>query len=453
MMKTFESFRDELFAQAKTKGFVDYEIFYTAGNDFSVKVLNGNIEEYKNTSNEGIGFRGTFDGKMGYAYTEKLTEDTIAPLLENAMANAQIIEDKDVENLYHGDESYPEANSYSDVLNTMEASEKIQLALDMESYAKSLDPRIKMIDYCVVGTKENVVAISNSYGLDVKQKQNIGMAYFMARVEENGSVKSALDYWTGRNFAEFDYKPFAKKIVDKALALLGAETIPSGEYPVILDRSVATEIIGGFSPVFMADKAQKGFSLLNKNQIGEEIASPIVTLRDDGVTDLSLGSLAFDAEGVATQSKAVIENGILKTMLYNTKAATKDCVKSTGNASKLGLGGAIETSVTNFYIVAGETSFDDMVAGLEKGVYITEIAGLHSGMNPVSGDFSFSSDGFLIEDGKISRPVEQITVAGNFYELLKNIKTIGNDLRFHSTGAGGIGMPSLLISGLNISGL
>jgi len=452
-MNTFESFRDELFAQAKTKGFVDYEIFYSAGNDFSVRVLDGNIEEYKNTSNEGIGFRGTFEGKMGYAYTEKLSEDTITPLLENAMANAQIIEDEDVENLYPGDESYPEVDSYSDVLNVMEASEKIQLALDMESYAKSLDPRVKMIDYCTIITGESHSAIANSYGLNVKQKCNIGAAFFIARVEENGSVKSAMDYWTGRDFKDFDYKVYAKKIVDEALALLGAESIPSGEYPVILDKSVASDIVEGFASVFMADKAQKGFSLLNKDKVGEEIASSIVTLRDDGVTDLSLGNLAFDAEGVSTQNKAVIENGILKTMLYNTKAATKDGVKSTGNASKQGLGGAIETSVTNFYVVPGETSLNDMVAGLEKGVYITDVAGLHSGMNPISGDFSVSADGFLIEDGKISRPVEQITVAGNFYELLKNIKTVGNDLRIYSFGSGGVGIPSLLISSLNISGL
>ncbi|MCL2286171.1 MAG: TldD/PmbA family protein, partial [Firmicutes bacterium] len=161
----------------------------------------------------------------------------------------------------------------------------------------------------------------------------------------------------------------------------------------------------------------------------------------------------FDAEGVATQNKAIIENGVLKTLLYNTKSAEKDGVKSTGNASKAGFGGAIGTGTTNYYLVPGEKSYDELVQGLEKGVIITEMAGLHSGVNAVSGDFSVSAEGYFVENGKIVKPVEQITVAGNFYELLKNIETVGSDLRFHSLGSGGIGMPSVLVNGLSIAGL
>jgi len=450
---TFQDFKQELFAQAKAKGFTDYEILFLGSKGFSVRVFNGEISEYKNTASQGVGFRGTFGGKMGYAASENIDGSIIGPLLENAAANAGIIEEEEVEKLYPGDEAYPQVCSFNPSLDDVGAADKIKLALEMEAYAKSLDPRVKMADFCTIGTQENEMAMANSLGLDLSQKRNIASAMIIARVEENGITKSAHDFWTGRDFADFDYKALAKKTVDMALSYLGAESIETGAYPVAFDNSTAKDLLGVFSSIFMAEYAQKGFSLLSKDKLGTQIAAPHITLRDDGVCDQSTGSMAFDAEGVATQQKALIENGILKTLLYNLKSAAKDGVKSTGNASKYGLGGAITTSCTNYYLVPSETSFEDMIANVEKGVLITAMAGLHSGVNTVSGDFSVSAEGFLIENGKVSRPIEQITIAGNFYEVLKNITAVASDLRFFSSGHGGMGAPSILVDGIRVSGL
>jgi len=450
---TFQEFKQELFAQAQAKGFTDYEILYMAGNGFSVRVFNGEITEYKNTSSQGVGFRGTFNGKMGYAASEKLDASVIGPILANAAANAGIIEEEEGDKLYPGDESYPEVHSYNPGLNITTTVEKINWALDMEEHAKILDPRVKMADHCTIGNQESEIAMANSYGLDLSHKRNMASAIMIARVEENGVMKSAYDYWAGRDFADFDYRALVKKTVNTALSYLGAESIKTGTYPTVFDHNTAMDLFSVFSGIFMAENAQKGFSLLNKDKIGTEIASPLVTIRDDGICDLSLGSMAFDAEGVATQQKAVVENGVLKTLLYNLKSAAKDGVKSTGNASKAGLGAAIGTSCSNFYVVPSNTSFDEMISGVDNGVIITDLAGLHSGVNPVSGDFSVSADGFQIENGKKARPIEQITIAGNFYELMKNIIAVADDLRFHSRGDGGMGMPSILVSGLQVSGL
>jgi len=449
----FETFRDQLFAQAKAKGFTDYELYYSAGNSFSVRVFNGQISEYKDTTSEGAGFRGTFNGKMGYAYTENLDPSLIPAMLENAAGNAGIIEDEEVEKLYPGDDKYPEVNSYSPTLNTIDASQKIKWAIDMEECVKKLDSRVTMADYCTVTTGETEVAIANSYGLNLSQKSNIAMAYVIARVEENGITKSGMEWWAGRDFSEFDYKELAKKAVDTAKSYLNAASILSGQYPVLLNNEAARDLFTTFLQIFVAENGQKGFSMLTKGRLGEVIAAPHVTLRDDGVTDLSLGSIAFDAEGVSSQNKAIIENGVLKTLLYNTKSAAKDGVKSTGNAAKASFGGAINTSATNFYLVPGEKSYDELVAGISKGVVITDLAGLHSGANPITGDFSLSAEGYYVENGQIAKPVEQITMAGNFYDLLKNIEIIGSDLRFRSLGASGIGMPSVLVNGLSIAGL
>jgi len=449
-MATFDIFKDKLSTQAKEMGFADYEMFYSAGSSFSARVLDGELAEHKDTSTEGVGFRGTFDGKMGYSYTENLDPALIPSLLKNAIGNATIIEDDEIEKLYPGDETYPEVNSYNPNLSNVGSEEKINLALDMEKYGLSLDPRVKMIDYCTVMTIESATAIANSYGLNVSQKKNIAVAYCIARVEENGIMKSAMEIWSGRDFAKFDYKAFVKKLVDTAISYLGAESVPSGKYNVLFTDATARDLFEVFSSVFVAELCQKGFSLLNKSKVGEVIAAPFVTLRDDGICDLSLMSSAFDAEGVASQNKAVIENGILKTLLYTTKSAAKDGVKSTGNASKASFGSAITTGTTNFYLSPGKKSYDELVSGIEKGIIITDLAGLHSGANPVSGDFSFSADGYLVEGGKIVKPIEQITVAGNFYDMLKDIAEVGSDLKFSHTG---MGMPSVLVNELSVAGL
>jgi len=450
---TFQEFKQELFAQAIAKGFTDYEVLFLGSSGFSVRVFEGEISEYKSTASQGVGFRGTINGKMGYAASEKMDISVIAPMLENAAANAGIIEDEEVEKLFPGNDSYPEVDVYNPALNEVSAADKIKWAQEMEAYAKSLDSRVKMADFCTIGNQENEMAMANSYGLDLNQRRNMASAVLIARVEENGITKSAFEYWNGRDFAELDYKALAKKAVDTALSYLGASSIESGVYTIAFDNNTAKDLFAVFSSVFMAENGQKGFSLLNKDKLDTEIATPIITLRDDGVCDLSLGSMAFDAEGVATQQKAIIENGVLKTLLYNTKSAAKDGVTSTGNASKAGLGGAIATSCTNYYLVPSETPFNEMISGVEKGVLITDMAGLHAGVNPVSGDFSISADGFLIENGKVSRPIEQITVAGNFYDVLKNITAVGSDLRFHSSGQGGMGVPSILVEGIRVSGM
>ena len=448
---TYTAFRDQLFQTAKEKNFADYEVYYSASDSFSVRVFKGEIAEYKSTASEGVGFRGTYNGKMGYAYTESLDSEAIPRLLESAIANAGIIEDAEVEKLYPGDKEYPKVETYNPKLNDIDAAQKIEWAFALEKEVLALDPRVKMADYCTVYSSEFTTAIANSCGLDLHQKSNMAGAYVIARVEENGCNKNAYDYWIGRDFADFDYKKVAKKAVNTALSYLGAESIPSGTYPVLFDDSTARDIFSVFSSIFIAERGQKGLSLLNKSKIGEIIAAPHITLRDDGVTPLSLASQAFDAEGVATQNKAIIENGVLKTLLHNTKSAEKDGVKSTGNASKAGIKGSIATSVTNFYLMPGTKSHEELIKGISRGVIIVDMAGLHSGVNPISGDFSVSAEGFLVEDGKIVKPVEQITLAGNFFELLKNIDEVGSNLTFYSDA--GFGMPSLLVNGLSIAGL
>ncbi|MDR1540528.1 MAG: TldD/PmbA family protein [Clostridiales bacterium] len=444
-------FKERLKEAAAGFGFESWEIYFGRDESFQVKVHEGEIQQYKNSKPLGLSFRGVYKGRMGYSFTELLDEESILPLLSNAAANSQIVESDDVERLYEGGDDYEEVKAYDPQLNEASVSEKIEWALAMERVALDEDSRVKATDYCAVGSGEGEVAIANSYGLNLSHKFNYMYAFIQVRVEENGVSKNGFETWHGRDFKAFSPEDLAKKAVSKGLSYLNASSVPSQAMPVLFDPETAGNLFSAFASVFYAERAQKGFSLLRGRQ-GQTIASELVTIHDDGACQQSLGSVPFDSEGVACRKKVIVNKGKLNTLLYNQKSAAKDGVKSTGNGFKRSYAGSIDTSITNFYM---EPSNEPIQAEkFQKILLVKELMGLHSGANPVTGDFSLLVvNGFLLENGKISKPVEQITVAGNFYDLIMNIIAVGNDLRFDMPGASGaVGMPSVLVKELKISG-
>lgn len=207
-----------------------------------------------------------------------------------------------------------------------------------------------------------------------------------------------------------------------------------------------------FNGIFNADNVQKGLSLL-RGKVGEKIASEKLTLMDNPLMKESTSSCAFDAEGVATYKKNVIQNGVLNTFLHNIRTATIEKIESTGNASKSSYTALVEVAPSTLYVKSGKTSYEEMIKKLGNGLIITDMMGMHSGANPVSGDFSLASKGFLVQNGKIVRAVEQITVAGNYFELLKKIEFIGGDFKLGMPGGSScFGSPSIIIKELSIAG-
>ncbi|MDR3146977.1 MAG: TldD/PmbA family protein [Treponema sp.] len=446
-----EQFRDRLFAAAKQKGFTDCEIYCVNGSSFVVKVFEGEIREYKNSGDMGLSFRGTWKGKMGYAFTERIVgvaDGTIPFLLDNAAENAEIIEDADVEDLYAGAASYPDVKLYNESLAAVTPEEKIALALKMEKAAMAYDSRVAAVDFCGVETGECGRYIANSLGLCVSERSNSALVYSFPRViGEGGQVKVNGDIRTAKDLRGFDPEEFGRKTARKALSYLGAASVPAGAYQAILDKDAMGDLLGVFVGIFSAEEAQKGFSLL-KGRLGGKIAADVVSIRDDPLLDQLPRSAVFDGEGVAAKNKVVVENGVFKTFLHNRKTAKKDGVEPTGNGFKSSFKTAVGIAPSNFYIAAGDKSREELIAGMGDGLIITNLEGLHSGANAVSGDFSLSAEGFLVRGGETVRAVEQITVAGNFFSLLKDISAVASDLEFK----GYVSSPSVLIRELSVAG-
>ncbi|MDD4835089.1 MAG: TldD/PmbA family protein [Lutispora sp.] len=447
-----KNFKDKLFSRAKEEGFTEYEIYYVDGDSFKVTIYKGEIDQYNLNSHAGLSFRGLYNGNMGYSYTEVLDDYAVDMLIKNAKENASAIEDEEVDIIYGGQDSYANVKGYNQELALLGAEEKIKLALQLEKDTLEQSAKVKTLEDCMVVTGAGESRIINSKGLDLQYKSNTIYAVVAPVVEENDKVNTAFAFKATNDFSEIDTMSLAKEAVEDALAYMGAESIPTGKYKVIIRNDVMADILDTFSGIFSAYNVQKGMSLL-KGKVGTHIASKAVTIIDDPLMEKGLSSAPFDAEGVPSYTKTVVEEGRLNTLLYNLKTALKDGVKSTGNASKGSYASPVGVSPSNFYIKPGQKSLGELIKALEDGVLITEVQGLHSGANGVSGDFSLGAKGFQIKDGNKVKPIEQITVAGNFYSLLQDVIEVGGDLKFGMpSGSGCFGSSSLIVKELAISG-
>lgn len=444
----FINFKELLFKKAKEEGFLECEIYYANRESLNITVYQEEVEKYNLNKTFGLSFRGKINGKMGYSYTEILDNEAIDMLIRNAKEGAISTESEDIQFIYHGDKEYASVKSYSEELEGVNPEDLIKIAIDMEKEAKKLSDKVVNIGGCSIGYGKSNYGISNTKGLNLTNKSNLLTAYISPIVEANGEKYNGTGYITANSLDEVNATNIAKQGVEEALSRIGGKSIPSGKYKTLIYNEAMVSLLGTFAGIFNADAVQKGLSLL-KGKEGEVIASNIVTLVDNPLLEAGLASTPFDDEGVATKKKDIISNGRLETLLHNLKTANKAGVNTTGNGFKSSYASTVGISPTNFYIEKGEKTIEELYKVVGNGLMITDLAGLHSGANPITGDFSLAAKGFYIEDGKKSYPVEQITIAGNFFTFLKEIEDIGNDLKFPMSS---IGSPSIIIKELSVAG-
>lgn len=444
----FLQFKNLLFEKAKIAGFDECEIYFSDGESISISVYEGEVEKYNLAKSFGLSFRGKINNKMGYSYTEILDEVAIDMLINSAKNSATLIENDDETFIYVGDKTYSEVKTYSKELENIDPGKMIVLALDLEKEAKNYCDKVVNINGCKISYSSSNYGIYNTKGLELNNKDNILTSYVVPVVEDESGKNDGVGYVVASSLDEVKPRKMAAQGVEEALSKLGGKSIPSGSYKTIIYNEAMVQLLETFASTFSGDAAQKGLSLL-KGKEGDMIASPIVTIVDDPLMEGGLASAPFDDEGVATFTKELVYEGKLNTLLHNLKTAHKQGVKSTGNGFKASYASSVNVSESNLYLRKGEKSFEDLMKEINEGVIITDLAGLHSGANTVSGDFSLAAKGFYVENGKKTFPVEQITLAGNYFDLLKNIVSIGNDLKFPMSN---VGSPSVIVTGLSIAG-
>ena len=443
-----DQFIQAVLDEAKKEGILAAEIYLSSRDSFRAMCVQGQIANYTVNDTRGLSLRGLYQGKMGYAATEALDEEAVGQLVRSVKESAELTEDDDVQEIYPGDGEYPKVENYQQALDQVEEQEKLRLIQEIEKKALAMDPRITALNYNMISTSSGERRIVNSYGLNLGYRDNMAVCYVSATAKEGERVSTGSGFKVTRRFEELNAEEIARDAVEEALFMLHAAPVKSGTYRAVVDRKCMPDLLGVFAGAFSAESAQKGLSLLAGKE-GEMIASPAVTLLDDPLLPGGLASCPFDDEGVATRTKAVIENGKLTTLLHNLKTARKAGVKTTGNASRAGYAGTVEVSPSNLYLKPGDQTLEELLAEMGEGLVITEVSGLHAGANAVSGDFSLIAQGYTVKDGKKDQPVEQITVAGNFFQMLKNIRAVGSDLTFPGSA---IGSPSVDIGEISVAG-
>ena len=447
----FDALKNTLVSALKEAGLNEYEIYYMSDESVSVSTLNKEVNSFSSSTSGGLCLRVAVEGRMGYASTELMTEAEMAELPARAKANALATEKLDTVGIFAGSESYEPLSLEKVVLLS---------AADLKTFAVKTGEALFAKDASVKdGTSSQAIAagtqirLVNSHGVDLSLDCGVNALIGEAVVEVNG--ESQADY-SFKNLDKENEDKCIEEVVaeatEEALAKIGASLVDSGKYSVVISGNQMRSLMSVFSSAFSAKAALDGMSKL-KGMEGEKIASDIVTITDDPQREGNSIGTNFDAEGVATHRKAVVEAGVLKTLLHNRETALAMGKETTANAFKAGYSSPIGIHPYSFAIEPGDKSQDELFALVGNGIYITEINGLHAGANPVSGDFSLQSAGFMIRDGKKCEAVKGFTVAGNFFDLLKSISALGNKLeRGVVTGFTGFCAPDVLVPDMSIAG-
>ena len=450
-IKTAEQFMDKLVKAGIEYGFEECEASFAQDSSMSIDILDGEVSSYENSATSTLSFRGLKNGQMGYCSTNILDDNSMEYLLKSAMENCEVLNDEDPQFIYADENNknlYFSQITDAYAKNTYKRFEEV--GLNLEKAILALDERIDAVDMLSISCSTGPYLIINSKGLhSYRDGDGMSLVASARATDSDGSVKSGSHYWIGKDIDDFDQEKFLKKFKENLIGKMGAKSVKSGNYKTILRNEAFQQFFMVFFGNFLATTMQRGLSLLADKE-GTVIASDALTVKECPMLDKALTKIPFDDEGVLTTEKAIIDKGTFATALYDLKSAYKAGRNSTGNGFRSG--SAVSETPTNLVVEAGEKTLDGLMEEVGEGIMLTDLSGLHAGVNAISGDFSLLCEGYLIENGKKGRPVEQITVAGNFYDVIKSIKSVGNDIINLPSGEGEFFTPSVLIESLAISG-
>ena len=428
-----------LFALAKEKGLEDIQVLYEETNSTDITVYNGELDNVNVSRVSSLSAKALYKGRMAYFSTEEVSPKAFPRIVDELLNSAKILNSKDEEFIYEGDPKYKKLPFlFNKSLNEHSVDEKIALALKASNILKGKANVVQ--SQAGYEEAETTTIMVNSKGLKVKNHRNYAELFAMPIVNKDNDVRNEFAFYLSNNFEDFDAEKIANEAYEKTVSMIGAKPVKSGKYNVVFSERTTASILGCFTSMFSSEAVQKGLSVL-KGKVGEKIGSTKVTLVDDPFLKMSMQSTSCDSEGVATQYKEIVKNGVLTNYFYNLKTAKKDGVKSTGN----GFGGGARP--VNFHFKTGRKTKDEVIALAKDGLYITSLAGLHSGANSINGQFSVQAAGYVIRDGKIAEPVALITVSDSFLNLLSNVKEVSNEL------ANAFDSPAILVKGIAVAGL
>jgi PmbA protein len=449
-----ESLAADVVALAVKAGATDAEAVAREGDEFSVNVRMGEVETLKESGSRGLGLRVFLGRRSGSASTSDLTVEGIRQLVEGALALARVTEEDPFAGLPETGEFgavQDNLHLYFDDVYSLGGAERIEWARRTEAAALAVDPRITNSDGGSFDAATGRKALANSRGFVGSYRTSYaGVAAAPLAKDADGRMQRDGWWSSARRLSDVDSpESVGQEAARRTVRRLGARRVATQSVPIIFAPETARTLIGSVFEAASGDAIWRGASFL-AGKLGEAIAAPGLTIVDDNTMLLptgvgGFGTSPFDDEGLPSQRTMVVENGVLRNYLLNTYTARKLGMRSTHNAAR-GLAGAPGVGCGNLFLVPGEISAEKIIGAVTAGLYVTSLMGF--GTNMVTGDYSRGATGLWIENGQLTHAVEEITIAGNLAEMLRNVTAIGNDLKFR----GSVASPTLRIDGMTIAG-
>ena len=436
-------------------GATDAEAVVYEGDEFSTKVRLGQVETLTESTSRAVGLR-VFNGqRTASTSTNDFSDASLQRMISGAVELAKITEEDPFAGLPDASEYSPLRTGeglviYFDDVYQLPAQDRIEMARATEAAAMAADTRIQNSDGGTFTAATSHKAIANSRGFAGEfRKSYCGIGCAPIAQDERGMQR---DGWgsSARTLRKLDTpEEVGREAAKRALRRLGARRVSTQRATIVFSREIARGIIGDIFDAVNGDAVYRNATMF-AGKLHEQVASPLVTVIDDGTMMLEpglggFGTLPFDGDGLPMQRKVIVQDGVLQTYVTNTYTARKLGTRSTGNASR-GLAGAPGIGSGNFYLQPGTLTPREIIAEVTNGLYVTEVLG--SGVNLVTGDYSQGATGLWIENGTFTGAVEEITIAGNLKDMYKNIVAVGNDLVFRGSSAS----PCIRIEGMTIAG-
>jgi PmbA protein len=434
---------------AQSAGADDAEAWVEEAVTRQIRVYEANVESLTDAGSRGIGLRVFLDGRSGYAYGTDMSDEGVQALAAEARESAAVADPDEFGGLPEEFGAAEVKGLHAAGLADWSTERKIELAVEIERTARAHDG-VSQVEDTVYADADGSVALTNSRGFCSSYEASSAWAYASVFAGEGADLMTGLGVGLGREPEELDPRAIGDEAAQRALALVGARQPESRRCPVVLDAFVAASFIGFIGGMLSADAVQRGRSLFADRE-GEEIASSAVRLADDGIDPDGPDSAPFDGEGSARRRTPLIEDGRLVTFLFDARTARKGGRATTASASRGSYRTPPGVGTANLLLEPGEPDLAELIRRAGDGLYVTDVAGLHSGVNPVAGTFSVGATGRLIEGGELGRPVREMTIASDLVSMLKAVQAVGSTSRWVPFG-GSVKASPLLIGEMAVSG-
>lgn len=431
-------------------GASDAEAYVSRESGRQVRVHGGEVESLTAATQTGIGIRAWSGHRVGYAYGTDLSEAGVAAIAARAAEAAAVADEDEFAAPPQPSEVEALAGLSDPSIAEWETPRVVDLALAVERTALESDPRLVGVEVAVYADSGEQAAIASSTGVAGEYESSSCYAYLQALAEGEGARETGLGFGLARGPRGLDPEAIGAEAAERALAMIGAGKPASRSCPVVLDETVAASFAGLIGGGLGAKAVQRGRSPF-AGRLEETLASEAFALHDDGRDPQGPASAPFDAEGVPRRRTALIEGGRLRSYLYDTYSANREGVSSTGSAARQGYRSLPSVAPSNLVVAPGTLSLEQLLAEAGEGILVTDVAGLHSGVNPVTGVFSVGASGRAIRSGALAEPLREFTIAGELAAMLGAVSIAGAETRWVPFG-GSVSTPPLLIAEMAISG-